>query len=111
MPGWSETGALAALRWCAQTGVPAVVMSESTARDSERVLWKEQVKARIVQMCAGDLSFVLIREQRFNSTLGLDTDASQIVINTRESGSGQPRLVLYSQDNPLSYWSANVNAA
>ena len=56
VPGWSETGALAGLQWCARTGVPAVVMSESTALDRERVPWKEEVKARIVQMCAAGLA-------------------------------------------------------
>ena len=56
VPGWAEMGALAALQWCARTGVPAVVMSESTALDSARVPWKEQVKARIVQMCAAGLA-------------------------------------------------------
>jgi len=56
VPGWSDTGALAGLQWCARTGVPAVVMSESTVFDSERIPWKEEVKARIVQMCAAGLA-------------------------------------------------------
>lgn len=55
IPGWSEKGALAALRWCIEEGVPAVLMSESTATDEPRVWWKELVKRRIVALCSAAL--------------------------------------------------------
>ena len=48
IPGWSDPAAFAALRWCAQTRTPAVLMSESTAQDEPRVWWKEWMKRRIV---------------------------------------------------------------
>jgi glycosyltransferase involved in cell wall biosynthesis len=48
IPGWSDKGAFAALRWCAQNDTPAILMSESTAHDEPRVWWKESVKRRIV---------------------------------------------------------------
>ena len=50
VPGWSDTAALAALRWCALQRVPAVLMSESTAWDEARRPWKEWVKRRIVAL-------------------------------------------------------------
>jgi hypothetical protein len=37
VPGWSDTSAFAALGWCAQNRVPAILMSESTAHDERRV--------------------------------------------------------------------------
>jgi 1,2-diacylglycerol 3-alpha-glucosyltransferase len=55
IPGWSEKGALAALRWCLDEGVPAVLMSESTAMDEPRVWWKELVKRRIIALCSAAL--------------------------------------------------------
>lgn len=48
IPGWSGAGALAALAWCRRRGVPAVLMSDSTAHDEPRVWWKEAVKRRVV---------------------------------------------------------------
>src|SRR5439155_24815285 len=59
---------------------------------------------------AGDLSFVLIREQRFANSSATDTDTSRIVINTRENGSGQPRLSLYMNASPAFYWNTNFDA-
>ncbi len=51
VPGWSARGALAALLWCCRTGTPAVLLSESTARDARRAWWKELVKRRVVRLC------------------------------------------------------------
>src|SRR5207249_11874411 len=51
-----------------------------------------------------DLSFVLIREQRF---LG-DADSSQIRVNTREAASGKPRLALFLTTNGLYSWNKNA---
>lgn len=51
IPGWSHPGALAALHWCARTGTPAVMMSETTAHDFERVWWREWVKTRLLAYC------------------------------------------------------------
>jgi glycosyltransferase involved in cell wall biosynthesis len=52
VPGWSYTEALAALRWCSQSRVPAVVMSESTEWDMPRQVWRESIKRQIVRLCA-----------------------------------------------------------
>ncbi len=49
IPGWSDRAAFVALAWCAERGVPAILMSESTAHDEPRVAWKEWVKRRIVR--------------------------------------------------------------
>src|SRR5262249_22495500 len=56
---------------------------------------------------SGNLSFVLIREQRF---LG-DADTSQIQINTREAVSGKPRLSLFTTVNAFSEWRFNGNGS
>ncbi len=50
IPGWSDNAALAALRWCAESGTPAVLMSESTALDKPRSGWREWIKRRIVDL-------------------------------------------------------------
>ncbi len=55
LPGWSDKGALAALRWCIDNGVPAVLMSESMAIDESRVWWKEFAKRRIIALCSAAL--------------------------------------------------------
>jgi 1,2-diacylglycerol 3-alpha-glucosyltransferase len=52
IPGWSDKGALAALRWCTETGTPPILMSESTALDEPRVQWREWIKGRIVRLCS-----------------------------------------------------------
>ena len=49
VPGWSVPAALAALDWCVATGVPAVVMSASTALDAPRRWWSEAVKRCVVR--------------------------------------------------------------
>ena len=50
IPGWSGKSALAALRWCVETGTPSILMSESTALDKPRVAWREWIKQRIVDL-------------------------------------------------------------
>jgi 1,2-diacylglycerol 3-alpha-glucosyltransferase len=55
IPGWSDKGALAALRWCLENGVPAVLMSESTVIDDPRSWLKEFVKRRIVALYSAAL--------------------------------------------------------
>jgi 1,2-diacylglycerol 3-alpha-glucosyltransferase len=55
VPGWSDKGALAALRWCMQTGTPPILMSESTALDEPRMRWREWIKRRIVRLCSTGL--------------------------------------------------------
>lgn len=53
--GWSDTYALAPLYWCARTGIPAVVASESQSSDAPRRTWKEFIKRRIVSRFASGL--------------------------------------------------------
>jgi glycosyltransferase involved in cell wall biosynthesis len=56
VPGWADSAALGALRWCVQNHVPAIVMSESTAWDKSRAWWKEWMKSRVVRLCAAALA-------------------------------------------------------
>jgi glycosyltransferase involved in cell wall biosynthesis/2-polyprenyl-3-methyl-5-hydroxy-6-metoxy-1,4-benzoquinol methylase len=56
VPGWADSAALGALRWCVQNQVPAIVMSESTEWDKSRAWWKEWVKSRVVRLCAAALA-------------------------------------------------------
>jgi len=55
IPGWSDIVAIAALRSCAETGTPAILMSESAAHDAPRVRWHEWVKRRIVNFYSSAL--------------------------------------------------------
>lgn len=55
IPGWSADYAVAALSWCAKNGVPAVLMSDSTADDAPRLVWKEIVKQRLVNLYQASL--------------------------------------------------------
>ena len=55
VPGWADSAALGALHWCVQNHVPAIVMSESTAWDKTRSVWREAVKRRIVGLCSAAL--------------------------------------------------------
>jgi glycosyltransferase involved in cell wall biosynthesis len=56
IPGWYDRCAFAALRWCAVHAVPAIVMSETTAWDTERKPWRESVKKKIVRLCTAALA-------------------------------------------------------
>ena len=53
--GWADAAALAALQWCVQNRVPAIVMSESTEWDEVRRVWREAVKRRIVGLFSAAL--------------------------------------------------------
>lgn len=56
IPGWGDRCSRAALNWCAQHGVPAVVMIESIADYKEpRVWWKESVKRQLVALSSAAL--------------------------------------------------------
>jgi glycosyltransferase involved in cell wall biosynthesis len=56
VPGWSSADALSALCWCGETNTPSVVMSESTAWDERRVVWKEWIKGRLVNLNSAGLA-------------------------------------------------------
>lgn len=55
IPGWSDSGALAALKWCIARRVPAVMMSETTAWDHSRSPVREWVKRGILRLCSSAL--------------------------------------------------------
>lgn len=55
IPGWSSPAALVALAWCARTGTPAILLSDSTVHDEPRARWKEWVKSRIVLLYSSAL--------------------------------------------------------
>jgi len=55
IPGWSSKEALTALQWCVANGVPAVLMSESSAHDEPRRVWKEAIKRRLVRLFSAAL--------------------------------------------------------
>lgn len=55
VPGWSDSGALAALNWCISRRVPAVMMSETTAWDFTRRPVREWVKRGILRLCSSAL--------------------------------------------------------
>lgn len=45
IPGWGFPVSRAALRWCRQHDVPAILMSESKRDDEKRIRWKEKLKS------------------------------------------------------------------
>ena len=53
--GWSDPEALAALEWCLDRRVPAILMSDSQAVDCQRGPLKESVKRRLVRLCSAAL--------------------------------------------------------
>ena len=55
VPGWSDRGVFAAMRWCLKNEVPLIVMSDSTYYDERRVWWKEWIKRRLVRMYSASL--------------------------------------------------------
>ncbi|MGD0497915.1 MAG: glycosyltransferase [Bryobacteraceae bacterium] len=55
IPGWYEPFALAALRWCGEAGVPAVLMSESQDGDDKRSWRGEAMKRRLVSLFSAAL--------------------------------------------------------
>ena len=50
--GWSLPGSIETLAWCTSRGVPAIIMSESTANDSPRSWWKEAIKMRLLSFAS-----------------------------------------------------------
>lgn len=55
IPGWSSRGALTALSWCIRQGIPTIVMSDSTAHDETRRVWKEAIKRRVIRLFSAGL--------------------------------------------------------
>jgi len=55
VPGWATPGPLLALKWCMRSGIPAVIMSESTAWDVPRVFFREWIKSTIVSLASSAL--------------------------------------------------------
>lgn len=55
VPGWATPGPLLALKWCLKSGIPAVMMSESTAWDVPRVFFREWIKSTIVSLASSAL--------------------------------------------------------
>jgi 1,2-diacylglycerol 3-alpha-glucosyltransferase len=55
VPGWSSRAAFSLLAWALAAGVPAVAMSDSTARDKPRFFLKEAAKRRIARLYAAAL--------------------------------------------------------
>lgn len=71
--GWYDTAALTALLWCRQNRIPSIVMSDSTAIDSKRSVWKEFIKASIVREF--DCGFVAgIRHADYLQNLGISKE-------------------------------------
>ena len=55
VPGWSTPGALIAISWCLGSGIPIIMMSDSTAINAPRRAWGEWVKRRILRLCGAAL--------------------------------------------------------
>ncbi|HEX8524418.1 MAG TPA: DNRLRE domain-containing protein [Tepidisphaeraceae bacterium] len=118
---WTETGinwsnapdlANAADAQLANVGSDAFPVGQLTWNGVEQE-WGIDVTDFIRKHPDDDVSFVLIRENRFdadpNNLRPGDTDISQVVVGTRESLSGAPHLSLYLADRPTHIWNTNFN--
>lgn len=54
--GWGDFMSTESLRWCMRNGVPAIVMSETTAWDEPRKAHREWIKSRMVRMFSAGLA-------------------------------------------------------
>jgi 1,2-diacylglycerol 3-alpha-glucosyltransferase len=54
--GWGDFMSAESLRWCVRNGVPAIVMSETTAWDDARSPHREWIKSRMVRMFSAGLA-------------------------------------------------------
>ena len=55
IPGWADKCSLAALLWCVNKRIPAIVMSESQAIDEPRKWLKEKIKAQLIRLFSSGL--------------------------------------------------------
>lgn len=70
VPGWSDRGALLALRWAIRNRVPSIMMSDSQEHDDERRPWREIPKQRVVRLC--DAALVAgERHRKYIASLGM----------------------------------------
>jgi glycosyltransferase involved in cell wall biosynthesis len=55
VPGWAQSWGFSMLDWAQSNGVPAIVMSDSTAVDFKREWWREQIKRQLIKQFASGL--------------------------------------------------------
>lgn len=55
LPGWSDRAAITGMEVAKRSGIPVVLMSESTAHDAARSPWKEFIKRRYVSLASAAL--------------------------------------------------------
>jgi 1,2-diacylglycerol 3-alpha-glucosyltransferase len=72
--GWSHPGSLAALLWCSQRRIPAIVMSDSAEGDSVRRPWRELIKQHVLSLFSAGL-VAAEPHARYLEGLGVPSDA------------------------------------
>ncbi|HXB97759.1 MAG TPA: glycosyltransferase [bacterium] len=113
-PGWGFAGALAALDWCLQNRVPAILMTESQATDHPRSGYKERLKALVV----GRYSAALVGGQTsadYATALGMPRErifAGYDVVDNRHFTEGAARAradqgLRQAMGLPPRYWLAS----
>ena len=113
VPGWSHPAALAALQWCRDQDIPAVLMSESSAHDFDRQWWSEMLKRQVVSFASAGL--VGGRTHRaYLADLGMDEQhvflGYDVVDNdhfAQESEADQKKVSQSSSDLPERYFLAS----
>jgi 1,2-diacylglycerol 3-alpha-glucosyltransferase len=73
VPGWSSRASFAALNWSLRNNTPVVGVSQSTALDEIRSVWKEYLKRRIVRLFSAALVGGA-RQIEYLKTLGMPLD-------------------------------------
>jgi 1,2-diacylglycerol 3-alpha-glucosyltransferase len=85
LPGWSSRAALAGLEWCVERQVGAVLMSESSRQDEDRVWWREGIKRWCVR--AGAAALVGGRSHSsYLELLGMERDRIFLGYDTVDNG-------------------------
>lgn len=116
LPGWSERASYSGLTWCGSTGVPAVVMSDSSAWDKRRITFREAMKQWIVSrfsaaLVAGTLHMdyvVRLGMPRDRVFLGYDAVDNEFFASKAREVRLQPSVVRSRYGLPASYFLASA---
>jgi len=83
--GWGDFMSAESLRWCVLNGVPAIVMSETTAWDETRRPLREWIKGRMVKMFSAGLVGGS-PQQEYLVQLGLLQEAVEVGYDVVDNG-------------------------
>lgn len=83
--GWGDFMSAESLRWCVRKGVPAIVMSETTAWDEPRKPHREWIKSRMVRIFSAGLAGGTPQKE-YLAQLGLPAEVVEIGYDAVDNG-------------------------